>query len=139
VRNNVVRLSSGATICIEKTIKIHVFQSSSAKKQASCFSSQKAGQRDRAAGFKKNIRRISEVMKIGREQPRGRCNHILRKFGEPPKIRRSPLGCEPELLDAGFECRWLNVKKRGSPIGSTYTPIALFDGLQNNRARGFIE
>jgi hypothetical protein len=33
VRNKAVRLSSGATICIEKTIKIHVFQSSPVKRK----------------------------------------------------------------------------------------------------------
>jgi hypothetical protein len=44
VRNKAVRLSSGATICIEKTIKTHVFQPSPAKKNF-IFLSQEAGQR----------------------------------------------------------------------------------------------
>ena len=47
VRNNAVRRSSGATICIENTIKIYVFRSSAAESELSlrsCSLSQEAGQ-----------------------------------------------------------------------------------------------
>src|ERR1035438_1148956 len=73
------------------------------------------------------------------EQLRGRHNQNLRKFGEPPKIRRLPLRSKPKLLDAGFKRRWLDVEKCCGSVRSSNTPITLFDGLQDNRALGFIE
>jgi hypothetical protein len=42
VRNKAVRLSSGATICIEKTIKTHVFQPPPAKRNSSSFRKKRA-------------------------------------------------------------------------------------------------
>ena len=46
---------------------------------------------------------------------------------------------KPELLDAGFECRRLHIEKRRGPIRPANAPIALFDGLSNNRKLGLIE
>jgi hypothetical protein len=47
VRNNKARFSSGTTICIENTIKVHVFPSQSANWEIKThrFTSQEAGQR----------------------------------------------------------------------------------------------
>ena len=69
-----------------------------------------------ATRLRRNIRWISGVLKAGCEQLHGQLNQILREFGAPPNFRRSPVGDEPELLDTGFECRWLDVKKRRSSI-----------------------
>jgi hypothetical protein len=41
VRNKAVRLSSGATICIEKTIKVHIFPSRSANWQNKLLASRR--------------------------------------------------------------------------------------------------
>jgi hypothetical protein len=57
----------------------------------------------------------------------------LRKFGG------LSLRYKPQLLDAGFECGWLDVEKRRSSVRSSNTPIALFNGLQDNYPLGFVE
>src|SRR5712664_34000 len=119
VRNNAVRLSSGTTICIENTIKVHIFRSLAAMGCPNflvCLHRKKRANAKGAARLRRNIRWISGILKAGCEQLHGQLNQILREFGAPPNFRRSPVGGEPELLDTGFECRWLDVKKRRSSI-----------------------
>jgi hypothetical protein len=74
-----------------------------------------------------------------RAQLRDRYNQIHRKIGEPPKIRRLPFRDKPKLLDAGFERGWLDVEKGCGSVRSSNTPIALFDGLQDDGALGLVE
>jgi hypothetical protein len=80
-------------ICIEKTIKFHVFQSPSANKKV-CFlfliaksgPTQKARQLDEKCPMDQwGNKRLMQAAACSAHQ-------ILRKFGETPKIRRSPLG-----------------------------------------------
>jgi hypothetical protein len=54
MRSRAVRLSSGTTICIENTIKVHIFRSPPAMGCPNflvCFSSQEAGQREWRGAF----------------------------------------------------------------------------------------
>src|SRR5260370_34083843 len=112
VRNNAVRLASGATICIEKTIKIHVFHSLPQKtKTGFLLFIARSGPGPKA----RRVRQKSLMDQRGSESRcellRSRRDQSLRKFGEPLKIRRLPLGYKPELLDAGFESRRLDIEK----------------------------
>src|SRR3979409_408726 len=58
---------------------------------------------------------------------------------ETSEISESMLGCETEFLDAGFECSWLHVEKRRSAIRPANSPVALLDGLSNDRNLGLVE
>jgi hypothetical protein len=49
------------------------------------------------------------------------------------------LRCETEFLDAGFECSWLHVEKRRGAIRPANSPVALLDGLSNDRNLGLVE
>src|SRR5258707_15152205 len=58
---------------------------------------------------------------------------------ETSETSESMLRCETEFLDAGFECSWLHVEKRRGAIRPANSPVALLDGLSNDRNLGLVE
>src|SRR4030088_3409039 len=58
---------------------------------------------------------------------------------ETSEISESMLRCETEFFDARFECSWLHVEKRRGAIRPANSPVALLDGLSDDRNLGLVE
>src|SRR3954470_5815273 len=84
VRRIAVRFSSGATICIEKTIKVNSFKPLG--KSFRFSSSQETGQRALRTAFAKKGPSIQRDKKFDQSKPAQVGGHRLRHFGGDSEI-----------------------------------------------------
>jgi hypothetical protein len=85
------------------------------------------------------FRWISGIDEMLREPRRDRGAMQFSENLETSETSESMLRCETEFLDAGFERGRLHVEKRRGPVCPPDSPVALLDGLSNDRKLGLIE